>query len=250
MAAATLIGRVTHGMGRNAKKTASRNDNKVSNTSFDQKIVCDGDGVYQFLYRIFALPPEVRELVWRFACDGRPTIRLGGSETNGIISVMLALKDQQFRSEGLVGVWKSFHVEWEGTLESGAWKMFKKAIIPHIRCLTINFLLTQEFLHDDQSEMRKTIAWVRKSGKSGHRTRHTWHLEQLHLVGVVTLGARFQLGDSDWYMLASNPVLGRGHWSQHGALNNLRDDGLELIVETRHEPTILPLGLFDPELSG
>lgn len=229
-----VLNRAIQATEMHAQMTSFSQGNKVPNTILDQKTTRDGDGVYRFLYQVFALPPEIREFVWRYACGGDHTIRLGGSEVNGIISVMLALKDPRLRSEGVIGVWKSFHVEWERSLNLKAWQRFKKTVIPHVRCLTINFTLSKEPVLDVDSEMGKTVAWMSRRGKPGYRARYNWHLEQLHLVALKRRRG-WNLGSSGYYLWKICPFPGSKHWSEHWALNKLRKDGLKVTAETKHD---------------
>ncbi|POS78606.1 hypothetical protein DHEL01_v203014 [Diaporthe helianthi] len=210
-------------------------DNDALDTIFDREPVHDSDGVYEFLYRIFALPQEIRELVWGFASGGDHKIRLPGYEPNGIISVMLALKDRDLSSEGVVGVWKSFHVEWEGGQDSRAWERFKASVIPHVRSLTINFPLTDQSVFDGEEGIAKTISWMRRRSRPGYRATYTWHLEKLHLVGLrIPKRSRGGLGGSGWSIWNQCPLAGCKHWSEHWTLNRLRNDGVEVTVETKH----------------
>lgn len=218
------------------QETTSDQNNDVLDTITDQKTVHDGDGVYRFLYRMFALPTEIRELVWHFACDGdyRYTIRLPGLKANGIISAMLALKDPQLRAKGVRGVWKSFPVEWKGRLHSKmAWQRFRKTVIPHIRCLSINFSLSHGAVFNREGEIGDLIAWMERRGKRGNRARYPWNLEQLHLIGLRPMSC--VMGGSGWYFWKHYPLPGCKHWSEHWALERLREDGLKVTIETKFD---------------
>ncbi|KAH8760531.1 hypothetical protein F5883DRAFT_619196 [Diaporthe sp. PMI_573] len=108
---------------------------------------------------------------------------------------MLALKDPRLRSKTVKAVWQTCSIEWDGSLDSKAWQMFKKTVMPHIRCLTINFTLTYETWFEEDSEIRQTLAWMWNRGKPGNRARYLWCLEELHLVGLKYPDS---FGFADW----------------------------------------------------
>jgi hypothetical protein len=214
-------------------ETRSSQDNDAPVTIREQEPVHDADGVYQFVYRLLALPPEILTVVYFFACDGYPKIKVPGSVPNGIISLMLALKDPRLRSKTVKAVWQTCSIEWDGSLDSKAWQMFKKTVMPHIRCLTINFTLTYETWFEEDSEIRQTLAWMWNRGKPGNRARYLWCLEELHLVGLKYPDS-FGFADWGWYVWEEYRLPGCKNWSEHFALTRLKKDGIKMSVEQKN----------------
>lgn len=241
-----ILNRAIQSTAMRVDETCSNQDNDAPDTNRHQEQGYDADGVYRFTYRLYSLPAEIRDMVF-FACHGDP-IKLPGFVPNGIISLILALQNPQLRSKLVKGIWQTCPILWEGSLQSKAWERFKKTVIPHIRRLTIKFELSSEIWFNDDSEIRRTLAWMWKRGKRGNRARYLWHLEQLHLIGMRYPPRAWRLAGPGWYMWFDSPYphCHYEHWPAHFSLTRLKKDGVKVSVDQK--ACCVPRGARNPSI--
>lgn len=183
--------------------------------------------------RLFTLPPEIRAIIFDFACAEKPEIMLPGPLPTGMASLMRVLKDRHQRSEVADAVWQDCSIRWSGSLKSKTWQRFKKTAIPAIRHLIIEFELSDKTWFDLDSEIRQTLAWMWQRSKRGNRVRYPWHLKLLRLHGVRHNGSsRLSDGESKWFFsyMSEDSSLDCIHWSEDFSLKRLTNCGITVSV--------------------
>lgn len=204
--------------------------NDASDVTRDQQAAPDANQVHQPVFRLFTLPPEIRTIIFGFACTEEPDIKLPGPNMTGLSSLACVLKDRHWRSEVVEAIWQNCSVEWQGTLTSRTWQRFKKTAIPGIRRLTITFRLGSWFVL--YSDIRETLAWMWQRSRRGNKARYPWYLEQLRLRGVTDRDSTaLDHGDGHWYFGRVRPDPRRVHWSQDFSLQRLRRYGITVEAE-------------------
>lgn len=219
-----------------AHETRASQGNDASDTTREQQAAHGANGVHGPAFRLFTLPPEIRTIIFGFACTEEPEIKLPGPNATGMSSLACVLNNRHWRSEVAEAIWQNCSVEWHGTLTSRTWQKFKKTAIPGIRRLTIIFELTSWF--ELYSDIRETLAWMSHRSRRGNKARYPWYLEQLRLCGLTyrdisTLDNR----DSNWYFGRAHPDPRRMHWSQDFSLKRLRRYGITVDVEVKKVTT-------------
>ncbi|KAG6357395.1 hypothetical protein INS49_013272 [Diaporthe citri] len=218
MASDNELEEVTEPEATEAHETRASQGNHASDTARVQQAARDTNEVHQPVFRLFDLPPEIRAIIFGFACTEEPDVKLPGPLPTGIDSLMLSLGGPHLRAEV-------------------AEARFKKTAIPGIRRLTINFELTDKTWFDLDSDVRQTLAWMWQRSKRGNQARYPWYLEHLRLRGIrYDDSSALADGGGKWYFAYPYPKPSCTHWSQDFSLQRLRRDGITVDVEVEHNP--------------
>lgn len=212
-------------------KTRSSQGSNAPDTTRGQQAAHDASQVHQPVFRLFTLPPEIRAMIFGFACIETPAITLPITRPTGMISIMGVLKDPYLRAEVVDAVWQDCSIRWRGSLSSKTWQRFKKTAMPRIRSLTIEFDLTDQTWFDLDSDIRRTLAWMWNRTKHGKRAGCPWSMKQLQIRGVISNPPKLFLHDSKWYFGDVPPQRGSMHWSHDYSFERLRSLGITVSVE-------------------
>lgn len=212
-------------------ETRSSQGSNAPDTTRGQQAAHDASQVHQPVFRLFTLPPEIRAMIFAFACTEYPLIILPIRWPTGIIKLMSVLSDPYLRSEVVDAVWQNCPILWEGSLSSKTWQRFKKTAMPRVRDLTIRFDLTDQTWFDFDSDIRQTLAWMWNRAKRGKRAGCTWPMKQLQLFGVMSSPLSLSRRDSKWYFGGVPPQHGSMHWSHDYSFERLRSLGITVSVE-------------------
>lgn len=218
------------------EETDETRQSQGSNTTRGQQAAHDASPVHRPVCRLFTLPPEIRAMIFGFACTESPAIMLPITEPTGMISLMGALKDPYLRSEVVDAVWQNCPIHWYGSLSSKTWQRFKKTAMPRIRNLTIRFDLTDQTWFDLDSDIRQTLAWMWNRTKRGKRAGCPWSMKQLQLYGLVSNPSGISRRDSKWYFGDVPPEHGSLHWSHDYSFERLRSLGITVRVKAGYPP--------------
>lgn len=226
---------------KETNETRQSQGSNAPDTTRGQQAAHDASQVHQPVFRLFTLPPEIRAMIFGFACTETPAITLPITEPTGMISLMSVLKDPYLRSEVVDAVWQNCPIHWCGSLSSKTWQRFKKTAMPRIRNLTIVFDLTDQTWFDLDSDIRQTLAWMWNRTKRGKRAGCPWSMKQLQLYGLISHPTSISGRDSKWYFGDVPPHHGSMHWSNDYSLNRLRSLGITLSVEAGYVyPSVVP----------